>query len=453
MKHCRHRLLIVESATIARSIAALHLPGLEVLATGGYAWLPQVAHDATGKPELKARANPEDKHRRFRNALKAAAQPATEIVIATDPDPSGGFIASCIARFLKHDARLRRGYLSRLSAPSVQQLMEAAVPLDQAASASTSEALRQYFIHRQKRRSAAREELSARGLPIPAGSDPAALALTRSRLRSANARNFIVTLRNNDGHPIHLQTPGPIPVPDSPLALSAMPPDTSPLYPALPQPLSAACIGAFLPSALKTQHYDGLQRQLNLLFSIPPEKASAPISYPRAGARAWTAENWEQLSASLMRFERAGAELLRPNALRQRHVLGPDAGHQGLHITDFAQTPHHMRRFLKPPALALYQYIYDGTRAALCYPPALPPARLLHDTAGRIFYTETAADAQKLRGKTLSVRPFVPLADLLQSLLDSGRVKASSLGKTADALCKCPWLRFHHAPVPHLRCR
>lgn len=452
MRSSRYRLLIVESAVLARGLAALAMPGLEVLSTGGYAWLPQLQPDSSGRPMLKARANPEPRQLAFRKALRSKSGLAAEIIIATDPDPSGAFIASCIAKFLKYDGRLRRGYLPRLSLAALQQLIETAAPLSKETQNDvSSEFLRRYFLMRQHLRSDALRQLSQLGFTLPPECDVIALMLALAHLQTKTTHHFSVSSAKGDGIITHLQSLQPVPISDQPAQLSPIPSPTQSVFPPLAQPLSTAFLGEFEPSALGLATYDTLQQQLNNLFMVQPETQAAAISYPRTAACAWTRESWEQLSAGFMRVENISAEKLRPNALRQIHVLKAGAGHQALHITDFTKTPYRMRRFLKPPALALYTRLYQATRDALSYPDALPAERMLQDAAGNRYFVNDSATARSRVEGIVSLKPFVPLSGLLQSLLDSGWVKASALGRTADALCAAPWLRFHAKPRPHLQ--
>jgi F0F1-type ATP synthase delta subunit len=76
---------------------------------------------------------------------------------------------------------------------------------------------------------------------------------------------------------------------------------------------------------------------------------------------------------------------------------------------------------------------------------------LLQDQTGNRYFAKEDQISQALQAECLTFKSIVPLSDLLQSLLDSSWVKASSLGRTADALCRNPWLSFQTNPIPHLR--
>lgn len=450
MRHCRYRLLIVESSVLARGLQALGVPGIEVLASRGYAWRPHISSGADGQPCMKAQANPDTPHREFRKALRSKAMLATDIIIATDPDVSGAFIAFCIARFLKYDARLRRGYLSQLSAAAVQHLLDTAAPLNPNTETKDTgiQALRQYFIQRQKFRSSVLHRLQTAGFSLPPGDETIALLLSIAWLHAPLTRYFLAGDGPHAAVIAGLQAPQGYPRRELRCRMS---PVSASLYPPVEQPLSTAFLGEFVPARLSLESYDALQKQLNILFSAQTESRAGAISYPRTAARAWTADTWEQLTAARMHSDKQGAGGIRPPALRSLHLLQAGAGHQGLHITDFSQTPSRMRRFLKPPALALYTRIFEATHAALGYPEAIPQDRLLKDEAGRIFYTDSRARAAHIMHKQLNIRPVIPLAMLLQKLLESGWLKASSAGRIADRLCASPFLHFETGPVPHLR--
>lgn len=449
MKQSRYRLLIVESAVLARGLRELNIPGLEVLSTGGYAWLPEMKTGSGGRLELRARANPEPPQLAFRRELRSKAGLAADIIIATDADPSGAFIASCISKFLKHDARLRRGYLTQLSAAAVQQLLDTAAPMSNAAAPDTNaDFLRRYFLMRQRLRTNSLRKLNQLGYALPPECDVIALLLAIDRLQAEKAQHFIVY---GDGFQAYVQSLESVQLCDSMMKLSPVSSVQKPVYPPPEQPLSTAFLGEFDPADLKIDSYDALQHQLNLLFSVKTDTGAAPVSYPRTASRAWTCETWDQLSPALMRADNCGAEKLRPAFMRRLHTPEAGTGHQALHITSFRNTPHQMRRFLKPPALALYSRVYESTRNALSYPDALPPGSLLQDKTGNRYLTKDDQLTRALQAERLTFEPIIPLSDLLQSLLDSGWVKASSLGRTADALCAHPWLSFYTQPLPHLR--
>lgn len=449
MKQSRYCLLIVESAVLARGISELNIPGLEVLSTGGYAWLPEIKTGTDGRPELRARANPEPPQLAFRRELRSKASLAADIIIATDADPSGAFIASCISKFLKYDARLRRGYLTQLSASAVQQLLDTAAPVSNTAAPDTNaDFLRRYFLMRQRLRTNSLRKLNQLGYALPPECDVIALMLAIDRLQAEKTRHFIVY---GDGLPAYIQSLESVQFYDSTMKLSPVSSVQKPVYPPPEQPLSTAFLGEFDPADLKIDSYDALQHQFNLLFSVKTETAAAPVSYPRTASRAWTRETWDQLSSEFMLVENCGAEKLRPEAMRSVHTPKIGNGHQALHITSFRNTPHQMRRFLKPPALALYSRLYESTWNALGYPEALPPGSLLQDKSGNRYRAIDDQITRALQAERLTFEPIIPLSDLLQSLLDSGWVKASSLGRTADALCAHPWLSFYTQPLPHLR--
>jgi len=115
-----YTLLIVESPVIARIIQQYAPSSVYVLSTSGYAWKP--VYDAE-KNQLKAIANPDQIG--FRKELKQQASWAGNVIIATDEDPSGDFIAWSVCKFLK-DPSIKRSYIQHLGRRGIEQIISKA---------------------------------------------------------------------------------------------------------------------------------------------------------------------------------------------------------------------------------------------------------------------------------------------------------------------------------------
>jgi DNA topoisomerase IA len=119
-----YTLLIVESSIVADQIRQLQIPWLEVIPTDGFIWKPNYHYNSEN---LTAIADPQKKE--LRRKLKNKSGWASKIVIATDNDPAGDFIAWSIMKFLP-DKKIHRSFLQLLSTDSIQSQIKNAFALE-----------------------------------------------------------------------------------------------------------------------------------------------------------------------------------------------------------------------------------------------------------------------------------------------------------------------------------
>lgn len=120
----QYTLLIVESPSIANIIRNFKIPFLEIIPTNGFCWKP--VYDFK-KQKLTYRADPNK--RNLRKLLKSKAQWASKIIIATDTDSSGEFIAFTTWKYLK-DFDVHRAYLHNLSKKAIEELLNENFPFE-----------------------------------------------------------------------------------------------------------------------------------------------------------------------------------------------------------------------------------------------------------------------------------------------------------------------------------
>lgn len=109
-----YTLLIVESPILADRINQLKIPWLEVIPTNGFIWKPVYKAD---KQQLTAKADPDK--RPLRKTIREKSGWAKKIVIATDSDPSGDFIAWSLINFLSDKLEILRTYIHEPGSDSV----------------------------------------------------------------------------------------------------------------------------------------------------------------------------------------------------------------------------------------------------------------------------------------------------------------------------------------------
>ena len=119
-----YTLLIVESPTLARRLKDLVPDSVYVISTGGFLWKPLFDRNS-GRLKKKAIAD----KRPIRNQIREEAKHAVHIIVATDSDPSGDFIAWSLHKDLK-SSRIRQGQLTSLTRPAINKMLTEAETTD-----------------------------------------------------------------------------------------------------------------------------------------------------------------------------------------------------------------------------------------------------------------------------------------------------------------------------------
>ncbi|MGM0589233.1 MAG: hypothetical protein ACQETE_12500 [Bacteroidota bacterium] len=347
MSTAAYTLLLVESPTVAQIVTGFNLPYLEVIATHGYCWQPVWDSDSRS---LIPRAHPDHVERRKRIAKQA--QWASRVIIATDSDPSGVFIAHALHRFLNKDRTdLQRTFLSGLNPTSVVHAIEQATDYS-----ATSY---QQLVHRSRIQRRMAAQLSALFPDLP------------SRLYWTA------------------------------LALLSVPDPTEPIYQPAPQHgWSTVDLLLQASTVFQGRSYDELQQELQALFTRtnPETETGGLISYPRTSARGYYPDSWAYWERQWIK--QRNIESFRPTALRP--TIPSSSAHQSLHPLDLSLTPEIVRPQLTRTQFMLYKMIYDHHRHLLSCPlpdqqivsgSALDPIhQALHFSALRPSHVGTALD-------------------------------------------------------------
>lgn len=422
MQFSSYTLLVVESGVTARAIENCEIPGLEVLPTFGYAWLPE-RDSNTGK--LKAKANPDQSD--FRKALKSKAQFANRIILATDSDPSGEFIAQSIYRFLGKDEKICSGNLGTVSPSGVQLLLDSAVPVNQDKASS----LERYFRSRNMLVDAVRSAFGQRY----SFEEIIALGCVLTQKEFIDFTDETCSLSLKPISPVAREESTRL---NTKPAQSDKSIKSNVLYPVINFPVSTA----FLPVS-ENGSYAESQEALNRLFSFfDPEIGSGLISYPRTVATGYYEGTWNRLSSELQK--RAGAEGVLTPALRR--IISTDEEHEALHVVNSEIEPFDLRPFLKKEALGLYRKLYRNTISSLKYPAGIPLEQLVVCESGNLFYS---CDGSVLPGSAV-LRPVTTVQQVMQMMLDSGWIKASRIGSAMDQLCRSDLFTVMNTPVNNI---
>jgi DNA topoisomerase IA len=302
-----YTLLLIESPTIANVLRRLDLPYVEVIATHGYCWKPVWKSD---QQSLVPRANPD--HVELRKHIKQQARWASRVVIATDSDPSGDFIAYALHRHLRSEREdVQRTYLQALTRSSVLKAMEQSEPYQPD----------QYrrLVHRMLIQRVLRIELSEIFDPLPARLIWTALALLNAR---------------NQELPLHTA--------------------------AEQQPWSTLDALMESRSVRPKMSFSKLQQEWERLFTTPVLLAGSTqvrglISYPRTASRGYYQDTWQHLQNQWIRHH--ALESFRPDPIQATEASA--APHQALHPLNLAATPQQVRPLLPRLQFQLYRLLYQ----------------------------------------------------------------------------------------------
>lgn len=389
-----YTLLIVESPTLAKSINTLQLPGVETLLTGGYAWKP-IFDPSTGK--LKAKADP--KHREFRTELKKKAAWATKIVVATDADPSGRFIAHCIGKLLA-SRQLHQGRLKHIGKSGILETIEGATTLE-----SSPEPLRKFLAaHNMLMR-----RISAKlGIKVSIGALLAA-AIFQSELPFTHWKDGTGQTYTSD-----------IPIPHNFGKPITVLPDDGFRYPSPLLPPSTADV-LFPVGGSFAKGYEVLCR---LFERIPDETGMGLISYPRTHSKGYEVPVWDALTE---KFRRIVADF---TALPvQMRTFPKPNGHNAIHVLDPLVSPKDARMLTRRSEAILYGIIHERTLKSVSA-PVHPKKTILKSTSGNVFFV----DGGQIHHIPEKLFPVMDAPGFMQGMMDSGWVKPSALGREMDRL-------------------
>ena len=404
-----YTLLIVESPTLARIINRFNLPGVEVLATGGFSWQP--IWD-TKSEQLKPKADPAWVS--FRNQLKKKAPWASRVVIATDADPAGSFISYSISRFLKSVPTLRT-YIHTLSRDGIQQAIDLA---SEDSHTDEFEILRNRYLIQQSLNRTLRDKL---------GSNPwsrlVLMYLFEGRIPYTTlvASSSIIKLSK----PVELSY-------NSMLEVRPVTDGSQNLLCKTDRPLNTSALLEKLFANRGSMKQD--QEHLNRLFTtIPDEPGSGLISYPRTSAQGYYAETWA-LSYQYW-IKNNETETFLPRALWD--ILPIQIPHESLRPINPVIDPATVRPLVRKNLYDIYTIIYNHYIKSISA-ASIESARkviLIQDGAS-MYENEIVGDLN--RNAVFST--MITISDLLNTMNAYGAARPSGFGKLFDTLIDEKWI-------------
>ena len=334
LKKDDYTLLIVESPSVAQIIDTLQIPALQVWSSKGYCWRP---HYNPKSGRLEKRVNPDQI--KDRTELKSLARWTNNIIVATDTDPSGVFLAEAVRSYLKQHS-IKRGYLSSLTAEGVARTIRNAEPM-------LPDDYRR-LERRMKVRRILNRQNELRWIKL------STLALFRKSsypLRYVDDKGRCWHLISDDNNSLNSRTVS----------------NPEQWHPEPAPPPTTLCL---LNTARKSQEtFSFAQDNLNHTFTACAT-AGFPISYPRTSARGWFTATWNYLTNRMQKEKRV--EHLLPAALR---TVCPDTyPHDALYVLHpSGHTPGEVRPELRRDHYLIYKKLYHLTRQALASIPNILP--------------------------------------------------------------------------------
>lgn len=368
-------LLIVESPSIARIIESFNIAGLQLWSSSGYCWKPVFNHR---KQRVEKRVNRDQLEDRKR--LREIADWASKIVIATDNDPSGVFLAEAIRTFLK-DHSLFRGFITSLDPESIKATIDCAHPI-----------AREPF-HQLERKWIARNILKS-------GSNDSLLWTKIALVVLFSHPPYKLRYIDEQGHPwrsFHQ--------PVNPFDRQEVLPDHK-WYPEPVQPPTTLCLLAQVRA--EGERFADLQEELEYLFTRSA-RAGFPISYPRSATPGWHDATWNRFKELYQREN--GLEHILPDPLQNR--CRQDVAHEALHVIDpHKNDPALARPHLNRRQFLIYEKLHQLSRRAMECVPHIEPS------------------------PHMKPEPVITTADLCSFLSDFHVCSPSSIGSITDRLIK-----------------
>ena len=406
MKGSVYTLLIVESPVLAQIIQKLSPPSVYVLATEGYCWKPRFDVE---QQKLIAVADPAK--RAIRKELKEQSQWANSVIVATDSDPAGDFIAWSIARFMKANT-VKRGRIHSLSKNGIISMLSDLQEIE--TDRLETKLKNRYLIKNEWYRNKQLPDYQLSGListfgePLPYSHfiDENGIRFRSSQPIKATPDEYIEVKSVNNGN--HF-----------------------PIF----HPLSTFdLISTAVSSGLALNFFDA-QALLQQLFETTTDLSNRSlISYPRTDARAFYSETWENFQIQYLKLGSEGR--LKPTFLRD--IAEPETPHESIHPLDFSTKPSDVKGELTSNIGDLYALIYDSTIKSITIP----------DTLNHSYNNELRPDVylypqnnEFTTDSNHSIRPCNTVAELGYRLNEMGVLRPSEFGKSLDDWIEKGWIR------------
>lgn len=399
-----YTLLIVESPTLARRLEDLVPDSVLVIPTGGFLWKP-VFDKKTRTLKKKAIADKLDIRREIRDEAKYAVH----IIVATDSDPSGDFIAWSLHKDLKSN-RIRRGQLTALTHSAIRKMLISARDID-------FQKLHIRLENRFRIRQIWNEQYPDFSM-VQAGLNSIFFEPTTIREFKTDTKQLLIcrdginTIIKNGGGEIHLNRT-----------------DSNDWM--VSEPLSTFDAVSEIATLPGIDTYSKAQSLLQTLFeAVHPESSEGLITYPRTAQRAYFSDHWLDIEHQWIR-NRSLNEFM-PASLRL--IAEADQPHDSIRPVKLDILPSWVESHLPGDIGRAYRVIYRRALRSLSIPkPA--GSTFIHEQSGNVLVSD-----ESIRDDSLKITPVVSMAELGHHLCSLGVLRPSRFGQFVDEALKSNWV-------------
>lgn len=399
-----YTLLIVESPTLAERLQSIAPQHILVFATGGFLWKPHYNPDngTLGKRAIPAKAD-------LRKELRIEAKHAVNIIVATDRDPSGDFIAWTIFKEIT-GSNILRGILRAISRNSLHTL------LDQASLIDFSN-----LFHRLQNRFRIRSvwnqiypetSMKKAGLLAVFGG-PVLSSLFRSKegILFRSDRPIGVTFKETEFKLARTAADGWI---NSP-------------------PLSTFDAVELIHTSSGHDSFHKAQNQLQAAFEAKNvDTREGLISYPRTEYQSFFPDTWHNLQQQWLRKQSLNE--FRPAALQNSPETG--AAHDAIHPVNLNVSPQWVERHLPSTIAGVYNLVHSLTIESIKLPERAN-ASYVSPNSDSVFTTNS-----NQKSAYFTIRPVVTISELGLQLCNLGVLRPSGFGTFMDQAIKTGWITF-----------
>jgi hypothetical protein len=390
-----YTLLIVESSVVANQLRDLQIPWLEILPTDGYLWKPRFNNETE---TLTAVADPQK--RKLRKELKSISDWAAKIIIATDKDPAGDFIAWSLMKFLG-DKPLYQIYLHSISLKSITN------QIDKASRISTDtlkNSLEARYLTQKLWKSEFPEispELASLTYLISNHSNSSEyqdeygnlyVLMDYGNKNPESRQNYKVRLIDVD---YHLYKP-------------------------------ASTYDLFFKAAREsTHHFEEISNNLFHLFTNRVLSGYTNlINYPRTAANFYYPSTWKLIDSHLNRSSQKFQ--VKPETIREKPEY--DHPHESLRPVDFTETPEKCRHLLPGDLYSMYKIIFNSFTESITV--QTKPMFLANDLSTKFILTDQLNNT--VPKNFAALRPCLTLSELGRQMNLLGVTRPSKFAKQLD---------------------
>lgn len=395
-----YTILVVESSTLARRLQRFVPEQVVVFATNGFLWKPRF-QKSSGK--LGKKADPDTLQ--IRKEIRAEAAHAKQLIIATDSDPSGDFIAWSICDDLDRKS-ICRGNLQSLDPRGALKLLETTEPIDVSGLQKRLE--NRFIIQQCWNKYFPGISMKTAGL--------SAIFSSEIPIRTFCSRDDIQII---PGRPVHT------PLANTPISIRRSGRPAWRTY----YPLSTFGAVARIKEELPELSYSDAQHILQQLFeTVHPDTGEGLISYPRTEHRSYFRGNWEELQRQWILTRNMNDFI--PGFLQR---ITPDqAAHDAIHPLDIHTSPNWISRHIPSKPAAAYRVIHKAALKSLKMPMHVQNS-FISDKHDIHFIPKNKTDHP-----AFEVFPALTMAELGEMICSLGVVRPSGFGTFADhALKSC----------------